>query len=163
MIEIRPSLFIGIDNDYRIASYQNNWAIVHACKEPYHRRMLGYTTPGAPKNHPEYLFGIRGNRLILNFIDADDVKYVPKEIIDAAIGFIDSKLGEGVRVLVHCNQGQSRSPSIGLLYLATSGAFAELTFAEAESRYKSMYPSYSPAKGIRECMALNWANYCRNR
>ena len=57
-------------------------------------------------------------RLYLNLIDPPNPAYIPKEIIDAALEFIDKGLKDGKRVLVHCNQGESRSPGIGLLYLA---------------------------------------------
>ena len=38
----------------------------------YHRQALGYRSRGAPKDHPEYLVARRGNRLILNIVDAND-------------------------------------------------------------------------------------------
>jgi predicted protein tyrosine phosphatase len=37
----------------------------------------------------------------------------------AALAFIDAGVQSRDSVLVHCNLGESRSPSIGLLYLAT--------------------------------------------
>jgi hypothetical protein len=47
----------------------DQWFVVHACKEPYHRKELGYTGRAAPKEHPEYLICRRPGRLILNLID----------------------------------------------------------------------------------------------
>ena len=39
MLEVYPNLFVGSMVDYEtIVSSQTGWAIVHACKEPYHRR-----------------------------------------------------------------------------------------------------------------------------
>jgi len=158
MIEICPNLYIG--NEYDVPGALNEgWAVIHACKEPFHRRMLGYKTQGAPKNHPEYYFGIRGNRLILNLVDAEDVNYIPKCIIDKSLEFIGAKLSEGYRVLVHCNQGMSRSAGIGLLYLASIGSFKGLNFTEAETKYRLIYPRYSPSEGMREYMKQNWIEY----
>ena len=84
MIGVFPNLFVGTQQDYELnVKSQPGWMVVHACKEPYHRQELGYTSQGAPKNHPEYLIARRGNRLILNLVDAPDPRYIPKEIIDA--------------------------------------------------------------------------------
>ncbi len=53
MIEIHPNLYVGHQGDYEyLVQGQDGWAVVHACKEPYHRNLLGYTTRGAPKDHP---------------------------------------------------------------------------------------------------------------
>ena len=115
MIKVDNNLFVGDERDYEFnVSRQDGWAIVHACKDPYHRQALGYRTRGAPKDHPEYLVARRGNRLILNIVDANDPSFFAKEMIDQALDFIDKSLSNGKKVLVHCNQGESRSPSIAL-------------------------------------------------
>lgn len=163
MIEIFPNLFIGNQDDYEInVSRQSGWAVVHACKEPYHRNALGYKGRGAPQNHPEYLVARRGNRLILNLIDADDPAYIPQEIIDAALVFVHEQLNGGSKVLVHCNQGGSRSPGIGLLYLVKhTEKLPKVTFANAEQVFRGIYPLYNPAPGIRGFMQRNWDFYAK--
>ena len=96
VIEVFPNFWIGDEQDYYgIAGRQAGWAVVHACKEPFHRQALGYSGRAAPKQHPEYLFARRGDRLILNLIDADSPAFVPKEIVDAALAFIHEKLNAG--------------------------------------------------------------------
>lgn len=93
MIEIAKNLFVGNQNDYEnLVKFRNDFSVVHACKEPYHRKALGYLGRGAPKNHPEYLIARRGNRLILNLIDVVDPNYIPEEIIFKAVSFIEEKL-----------------------------------------------------------------------
>jgi predicted protein tyrosine phosphatase len=162
MIEIYPNLFVGNADDYELqVKGQTDWAVVHACKEPYHRRELGYTSRGAPKNHPEYLIARRGNRLILNLVDANDPNYIPKEIIDAALDFIKDGLGKSQKVLVHCNQGESRSPSIGMLYLATNTEKLPKEFTEAEQSFRQIYPMYNPSEGMRGFLIRNWSGYVR--
>jgi predicted protein tyrosine phosphatase len=164
MIEIFPNLFIGTEQDYEYqVKGQPDWMIVHACKEPYHRRELGYTTRGAPKNHPEYLIARRGQRLILNLVDADDPNYIPKEIIDAALGFIEQGLSESRKVLVHCNKGESRSPSIGMLYLAIHTNKLSKEFDKAEQGFRQIYPPYNPSSGMRGFLTKNWDIYLANR
>jgi hypothetical protein len=160
MIEIFPNLFIGTADDYEFqVKGQLDWMIVHACKEPYHRRELGYTSRGAPRNHPEYLIAKRGNRLILNLVDADDPNYIPKEIIDSALAFIREGLSQAGKVLVHCNKGESRSPGLGMLYLAIYTDKLPKEFEIAEQSFRQIYPPYNPSFGMRGFLVRNWSNY----
>ena len=162
MIEIYPNLYVGNMEDYESqVKEQPGWRVVHACKEPYHRQALGYRTRGAPKDHPEYLWARRGHRLILNLVDAPDPNYIPKEIIDVALAFIRESLNKGFQVLVHCSQGESRSPSIGLLYLAAfTDALPKTSLQEAERAFLQIYPYYRPSTGMRGFLAKYWTTYC---
>jgi len=160
MIEIFPNLFIGTEQDYEFnVKGKPDWVVVHACKEPYHRQELRYTSRGAPKGHPEYLIAKRERRLILNLVDAPDPNYIPKEIIDAVIDYIHEGLGNSHKVLVHCNLGESRSPSIGLLYLAIYTDKVQKDFAMAEQTFREIYPAYKPGLGMRGFMMKNWDSY----
>ncbi|MDP8207179.1 MAG: dual specificity protein phosphatase family protein [Candidatus Electryonea clarkiae] len=161
MIEVFQNLYIGNQDDYeKQVSKMNGWSIVHACKEPYHRAALGYIGRGAPKGHSEYLIARRGKRLILNLVDAPNPIYIPKEIMDAAVSFIHDELIKGKKVLVHCNLGGSRSPIIGLLYLAAllDSPLGD-TFAEAEQDFKRIYPPYAPAGGVHGYAKENFDEY----
>ncbi len=162
MIEITDNLFIGSQEDYEFnVKDREGWSVVHACKEPYHRKTLGYKGRGAPKDHPEYLFAVRGDRLILNLVDANDPDYVPGRIIDEALAFIDRGLDSRKKVLVHCNQGQSRSAAIGFLYMAVHRLIPSQTFEDAEKAFISIYPGYLPGHGIRGFLKNNWSFYCK--
>lgn len=165
MKEVYPKFFVGNASDYEseVANSQD-WSIVHACKEPYHRQLLGYTGKGAPKDHPEYLMAERHNRLYLNLVDTHDPAYVAKPIIDGALKFIDKWLAVGSRVLVHCNQGESRGPSLGLLYLvARTDALPRSTLEAAEAKFRQLYPSYLPKEGMRGFLRLHWNEYAAGR
>lgn len=161
MIEIYPNLFVGHQGDYEYqVKGQEGWAVVHACKEPYHRQLLGYRGRGATKEHPEYLYAERGNRLYLNLVDADDPAYIPKQIIDKAIAFIHAKLGEGLKVLVHCNQGESRSPGIGLLYvLRHTDALPKTSLEDTFAKFSQIYPGFHPSGGISGFITERWEEY----
>jgi hypothetical protein len=159
VIEVHPNLFVGSEADVAVITGQSGWFIVHACKDPYHRRALGYTGRGAPKGHPEYLIARRPGRLILNLIDADDVKYIPAEIMDAALTDIHQNIASS-KVLVHCNQGMSRSPAIAFLYLLKlSDVFRRRDHDEDVRDFLKIYPSYTPARGVADYVKLNWARY----
>jgi hypothetical protein len=156
MIEIFSNLFVGSQSDEATIRDKTGWFVVHACKEPYHRQALGYTGRAAAKDHPEYLIARREGRLILNLVDVDDVAYVSSQIVDAALEAIQENIAIR-KVLLHCNQGLSRSPSIGFLYLARySEVFDGLDFESASERFARTYPPYAPAKGMADYVRLNW-------
>jgi len=161
MVEIHPNLYVGHQGDYEYqVKAQEGWAVVHACKNPYHRKLLGYTTQGAPKAHPEYYFAERGNRLYLNLVDAPNPAYIPKEIIDKAIAFIHEKLAEGLKILVHCNQGESRSPGIGFLYLLReTDVLPRTSLDDALAKFRQIYPAFYPSGGISGFIAAHWEEY----
>ena len=78
MIQVHPNLYIGDQTDYeQNIRNQPGWSIVHACKDPYHLEVLGYSGRGAPKHHPEYLVAKRDNRRILNLIGPENPAYIP--------------------------------------------------------------------------------------
>ncbi len=168
MIEIYPNLFVGSKQDYEaeiadIADRTDEWRVVQACKIPFHCEALRYTG-AAPEGDPERLVARRGSRLILNLLDHEDPRYIPKVIIDESLAFIAQGLVAGRRVLVHCNRGYSRGPSIGLLYLAAhTEIFDGLDFHEAEDKFRELYPDYFPKSGIRGFIARYWDGYCRGR
>ncbi|MBA1335849.1 MAG: Phage protein [Firmicutes bacterium] len=176
MKEVAKNLFCGNDMDfYRsllclddpprsemelLMCMPEGWAVVHAAKEPYHRMALGYTSKGAPKDHPDYLWSERmGNRLALNMVDAPKQEFFDKSMIKKALSFIEQKLGEGFNVLVHCNIGESRAASLCLLYLVKHGIISGTTFDEAESEMMQIYPAYNPGEGIRAHLMQCWGEY----
>jgi hypothetical protein len=159
MIELHHNLFVGSQDDETSICDQNGWFIVHACKEPYHRQALGYTGRAAPKDHPEYLIARRPGRLILNLVDAPDVNYIPAQIIDAALDDIHQNIASS-KILVHCNQGMSRSPAIAFLYLLKfSDVFGRQDHDEDLRDFLKIYPPYAPARGVGDYVRLNWAKY----
>ena len=158
MIEIHPNLYVGHQGDFEYqVKGREGWAVVHACKEPYHRELLGYTTKGAPKGHPEYLVAVRGDRLFLNLVDVKDPAFVHVELVEKAIAFIHEKLTAGKKVLVHCNQGESRGPGIAFLYLLRHTAVLPKTSLNvALETFRTMYPAFYPGAGIAGYIAAHW-------
>lgn len=161
MIEIYPKLFVGNEEAAMTALKENGWYIIHACKEPYHREALGYSGRAASKAHPEYLIAQRENRLILNLIDADDPAYIPKEIMDSAVAAIALNI-LNKKVLVHCNQGMSRSPTIALLYLLKhTDELNSIDLSIALEKFKTLYPTYTPSNGVAGFVEKYWKDYVR--
>lgn len=170
MKEIIPGLFVGNEMDYGNLEKEHipgrevdqpccNWAVVHACKEPFHRQLLGYTGRGCPKDDPEYLWAERENRLFMNIVDAPKSFFFDKGMVDKALDFIHEKLNQDLYVLIHCNEGFSRSPSLALLYLVKHKYIDVDTLEDAEAEFLKLYPEYNPGAGIRGFVKENWNSY----
>lgn len=164
---IYVGLYCGNDTDWfkfdagDVNTGENtDWAVLHACKEPFHRQFVGYTGRGAPKGSPEYLWAERGNRLALNIVDAPKPEFFDKRMIDKALDFIELKINEGHDVFVHCNQGESRSPSLCLLYLIKHDIIKGETLEDCEAEFLKLYPEYNPGAGMRGFVKEHWREYC---
>ena len=153
MEHVTDLIYVGCEAD--IEEFQElhpDGMILHACKEPFHRQALGYTGRGAPKDHPEYLTARRGDALILNLIDGNDPKWIPAECFIKADAFIQEAMDNERHILIHCNQGMSRAPSILFYHLIKCDVdiFAGCdTFEDAREYFEeNYYPAYDPANGV---------------
>lgn len=148
MIEVHPGLFVGDDGDALATAGEPGWFVVHACKEPHHRAALGYTGKGAPKGDPEYLVAHRPGCVALNLIDAPEPAMIPAGAVMAGVDAIATHIGQA-KVLVHCNQGRSRSPLIALLYLCLhTDRFDDCDYDDALDRFRAIYPPLDPGAGM---------------
>ena len=153
MLEIYKNIFIGDDNDCRLAA--DNFAIIHACKT-CHQSGVGYHG-NLSSSHPNYLIKEYDIHLYLNMVDMEQ-ELLPKfthPIIQTAMNFIQSNI-DNKKILIHCNQGFSRSPSIGLLYLAIKNFLPNIDFNSARNEFENIYPNYQPGRGIALYMQNNW-------
>jgi hypothetical protein len=162
MIEVYPGLFVSHKGDCPLhgAQLARNWAIVHAYPA-CHRKALGYATMLAPEGPEQYL-ARQGNDLLLNMTDSEQPGFYRKEAqINPALAFIDEMRAQGASILIHCEQGMSRSPSLALLYLATRlGALPTASLGAAEAAFKALYPRYAPSYGIWAHLKQHWSDYC---
>ncbi len=130
------------------------FAIVHACKEPCHRGACAYPGKSLPKDHPHYLSLRRGHHLYLNLIDPPAPLF-QAESFALFFAFVDEEIKERP-VLVHCNKGESRAPSLALLYAAKRlGLFPPESYAAARTAFEKDF-SYRPGKGIETYLQSNW-------
>jgi hypothetical protein len=130
---------------------------------PVKNRIIGrcWATRGAAhlKTIRKYLIARRPGRLIFNLVDTNDINYVPAEIIDAALDGVHENIVSS-KVLVHCNQGMSRSPAIAFLYLLKfSDAFHRQNHDDDLRDFLKIYPAYAPARGMADYVKLNWVKY----
>lgn len=155
MIPVTDKIHIGTDKHCTFRPPED-WAIIHACKHPCHVKAVGYKG-NLSKYHPNYLILEMDKHLVLNMVDMER-EFHPdftNPIMVASISFIDKYIGNN-KVLIHCNQGQSRSPSIAMIYLAKTGVISNGSLAEAAKSFKEMYKPYFPGRGITAYMNRNW-------
>jgi len=164
MIEIYNSIFIGDQHDYELIKNENGWAILHCCKHPHHMVLTGYSGNLHP-SHPDFKYKKSGNRLALNLVDVRDYneKYLQyyKEMFADAFCFLDEYYLEGRKILIHCNKGESRAPTIAMMYATKHGAFGESSFSAAATRLSEIYPNYNPKIGIFKTIELLWGHFVR--
>jgi hypothetical protein len=155
MVKITKNLCVGNDLDCQRSGM--GMAIIHACKT-CHQIGVGYKG-SLPSGNPNYLIFEKGLHLYLNMVDMDQ-ELLPKytnPIMRAAVDFIKRHIDNKI-VLVHCNQGHSRSPSIGLLYLARKSIINQSSYKDAAFDFTRIYPDYQPGKGIESYLLRNWRN-----
>jgi len=159
MIEIINNLLIGDDSDCSKSKFlevEGGVALIHACKT-CHKRALGYSG-NLRHDHPNYLIYPSDKHLYLNIVD------MPRELLPiymhpisrAAMSFIKDNITTGP-ILMHCNKGFSRSPSLGLIYLAQTGAITNESYDSAADEFIGIYPFFMPGAGIELYMKNNWA------
>jgi hypothetical protein len=157
MAEIYSRVFVGGDSDYERVKGKEGWSWIRCCKYGVdgHKDLLGYLTPGAPKNKDYYFYRKNSHLLALNLLDLDDPAMIPFECIKASLDFAKERWDAGDNVGFFCNSGRSRGPSNGLAFLRSLGDFP-YWFQKSEHIFKTIYPKYSPGQGIREKMKDWW-------
>ncbi|MEL1244046.1 dual specificity protein phosphatase family protein [Flavobacterium sp. DGU11] len=142
-------LFIGTKEQYQIA-YNRGMKIVCALNRANgyvsHQSVVGWRGKGCNPDSLYYLYKREPDAIYLNMIDGDDPKYVNDAMINPALDFIHQHLNDGNEVFIYCSLGESRSPSIALMYLLEKNLIEKnsetLTFFQ-----KEYYPSFNPKKG----------------
>ena len=153
MRRIIERLHVGGTHDCRSGS--STWAVVHACKHPCHRRVLNYSN-NLHRTHPNYLTYRDGNDLYLNMIDADQPLFM-LPLFTVSLGFMSEQWDAGRSLLIHCNQGGSRAPSLALLHMAKNLELVDSgSFNDARQAFKAHCPWYSPGGGIRIYLRQHW-------
>jgi hypothetical protein len=170
-VEVTPGLFVCGDDeaapfirgkDFPRFCLDPAWAgisVLSAAKDPWHRQMVGYKTKSAPEG-PERLFARRGNHMALNLIDVRQLgpgghAYAPAEVFRVAFEFISERMASGDHVLVHCNKGESRSPTIALLWMLQNDLLSpDAPLPMFEQLYRNFLPSEGMKAYIREQLTV---------
>ena len=106
----------------------------------------------------DYLAFEEGQFLSFNWVDyaARMYEWSGPEAFIRALDFID-KWYESKNILISCDLGHSRSPTVALLYLSKRlRVIPDDSFASAHVAFQAIYPGYAPA-GIADYVAAHWA------
>lgn len=146
---------IVVGNETICRSGGDGIGIVHACKSPCHQRAVGYKG-NLPKNHPNYLWFWSDRDLYLNMIDPP-VPLFPDDLFKIYLSFARDIWESGDTLLIHCNQGESRAPSLAMIFLAKNvKAISNQSFDHAMKDFLKLFPNYRPGGGIQKYLVTNW-------
>lgn len=152
-VEVAPNLAFGnlsaCTHDLDVQQ-----AVVHACKDPCHRSAVGYAGNLQP-DHPQYLAARAGRHLYLNLIDPP-LPLFKLASFQIFLDFVDEQIKQRA-VVVHCNHGESRAPSLALLYMAKRlGTLPASSYQLAAVAFRAMGFPYRPGEGIEKFLKDNW-------
>lgn len=154
--EVHPGVSVGdLDSCGQAFASAQDLAVVHACKMPCHQMAVGYGGT-LPSDHPDYLHKEKGGQLYLNLIDPP-VPLFKLESFAIFRRYAAEQHAQGRPLLIHCNLGLSRAPSLALLFLAKDLRVLPAESYEAAAKaFRNKYPAYSPGKGISTFMGQHW-------
>lgn len=151
-------LYVGSKEEYRYA-VQRGMKIVCALNRATgyvtHQSVVGWYGRGCNPDNPYYLFKREPDAIYLNMIDGDDPKYVNDEMINPALDFINQHLLNGKEVFIYCSLGESRSPSIALMYLLEHGLI-EKSVNTINLFRTNYYPAFTPKNGNIQYIKQRW-------
>lgn len=151
--EVHERLFVGSEAACQKGSPE--MAIVHACKSPCHQRAVGYFGH-LPPEHVCYLVLEQPFDLYLSIIDPP-LPLFRLETFTEFLCFAAQHYDVGRSLLIHSNQGESRAPSLALLFLAKHlHAIDARSFDAAAQCFTRLYPAYKPGSGIRLYLRKHW-------
>ncbi len=159
MIQIKDLLlFVGTKEEYYTAKHKGMkivCALNRAKGYVTHQSVVGWQGRGCNPDNPYYLVKRENDSIYLNMIDAEDPKYVNDEMINPALDFIHQHLRIGNEVFVYCSLGESRSPSIALMYLLEQDLIEknESTISLFRNDY---YPFFNPKQGNLLYIKRRW-------
>jgi hypothetical protein len=145
-----------VSSDRDCFTGDEEWAVVHACQSPcYDRALRERAGKGADAGSPPVLED--EYNLYLDILDPLEPTF-ERQVFTESLAFLREHWEAEREILVHCNAGRSRSPSILLLFLAKElGVISESDFDSAKADFLSLYPEYWPTTtGIQTYLREHW-------
>lgn len=150
MIKLKDhNIYVGTKEEYSEAEKKGMkivCALNRASGYVTHQSVVGWSGRGCNKNNPYYLFKEEENSIFLNMIDGENPLYVNDKMINSALNFIDKHLKNNEDIFIYCSLGESRSPSIALMYLLEK-ELIDRNENTIKSFKKEYYPDYNPKNG----------------
>lgn len=127
-------------------------ARIHACKHPCHMGKVGQLQPSDTR----YLGMEEYGDLFLNMIDSEKPLF-QRQSFEYFLRFARDNWLEERPLVIHCNKGQSRSPTLALLFMAKClQIIPDSSYDDAWDKFEETYGIYTPAAGIETWMRENW-------
>lgn len=150
MIKLKEhNIYVGTKEEYREAK-EKGMKIVCALNRASgyitHQSVVGWNGRGCNPDNPHYLFKEDESEIYLNMIDGDDPKYVNDKMINPTLNFIDKHIKNNEEIFIYCSLGESRSPSIALMYLLENDLI-EKSDNTIKIFKEEFYPYYNPKDG----------------
>jgi len=99
----------------------------------------------------------------VNLVDAEDSRYFNVKIFKYLVRLTHEQIKKGNNVTIVCNKGQSRSPSIAMLYMCATGEITNESYKKAKAEFIAYYPEYSPGRGISNFLENTWNFYFNHK
>lgn len=130
----------------------DGWTVVHACRHPCYRMAAASLTDAERRDSA---LAAESN-LYLDLIDP------PLPLFGVApfvtfLDFVEPRWRRGEHLLIHCNLGRSRAPTLALLFLAKRlRTLPDASYELAAEAFRKTLPSYTPGAGIRSFLSAHW-------
>ena len=150
------NIYVG-DHESSLLRSNPDWAVVNAAKT-VHCEIMGWDNR-PPRDHPNYLSYEDGQLLSFNWVDGEARLYALSGAAEfnRALDFID-QWRDTKKVLITCDKGESRSPTVALLYLAKRlDKISDKSFAHARIDFEALYPENAPS-GIADFVSAHWSD-----
>ncbi len=151
-------LYVGTKEEYENAKSQGMKIVIalnRAKGYVTHQSIVGWEGKGCNKDNPFYLYKKTEEYIVLNLVDTKEEKYISDKLIDSALDFIKINLEEKNKVFIYCSLGESRSPSIALMYLLEQNLLENNTNV-FEIFTQTIYTSYNPKDGFINYINRRW-------
>lgn len=159
MRQVADGLYVGTVRDV-VPDGLPDWSYVSAT-QTVHYPLLGWDRKfnKPDQQHPNYIILEKEHHLSLNWVDgaARLYEWSGPATFERVLDFTERELADGRNVLIRCDQGYSRSPSLALLYMAKRlNLLPAESFPAARAAFVEIYPGYQPG-GIAEYIDRVWS------
>jgi len=157
-----PDLYVGqVVELPKLLQNVSLWNFVNL-SSVWHRQYHNWDH-GSDSTSKCYVFHEDSGFVSLNWVDGParyfDYQGEGVQRVEKVLRFIKTSLNIGKKVFICCDQGQSRSPSVALLYMAVTGRLRKDTYQNAQVEFLFHYPPYKPGEGMKEFLEKNWYNF----
>ena len=155
MIKVHENIYVGMARMIHLLN-KHEFAFVGVSSK-YHYELHSWQKGFKYADDPCYLICQKDTVMSVNWVDAAERFYDWKGIGLATFRkILDFIQSQTKKVYIFCDQGQSRSPSVALLYLAKRlKVIRDENFDVAMQDFLLLYPHYNPG-GIKDFIRHHW-------